>query len=262
MMRHASVTLLAALLLRTTLVWGAGPLIVLDPGHTPQKGGAIGLHGVQEVVYNDRFSARLATALRAAHFEVLLTRQPQDSIELIERAGIANQHPDALFLAIHHDSAQTLFLQQRPAEQGGGWQTLRPIAGYSLFVSQRNAQFANSLRLAQLLGRELRLLGRPPTLHHAEDIAGERRELLDRQLGIYRFDDLVVLAKTDIPALLLEVGVIVDANDEAYVSQEKNQQAMCAAIVKALLAYYAAPAAMQDKRRQQDSTAPAAAADG
>lgn len=238
-MRRSGTVLLAALLLQAALAFGARPLIVLDAGHTPHNGGAMGLHGIREVVYNDRFTARLATALQAAAFDVVLTRQAEDSLELIERAQLANQHPDGLFLAIHHDSAQSVFLKQRSAEQGGGFQTRRPIAGHSLFVSRRNAQFAASLHLAQLLGRELRALGRPPTLHHAEDIAGERRELLDRTLGIYRFDDLVVLARTTIPAVLLEVGVIVDADDEAYVSQEKNQRAMCRAIVKALQAYVA-----------------------
>lgn len=35
-----------------------------------------------------------------------------------------------------------------------------------------------------------------PSLHHAEPIHGENRELLDTTLGIYRFDDLTVLKKT------------------------------------------------------------------
>lgn len=239
-MRRSGTVLLAALLLQAALACGARPVIVLDPGHTPQNGGALGLHGIREVVYNDRFSARLATALQAAGFEVVLTRQAQENLELIERARIANQHPGALFLAIHHDSAQSVFLKQLPAHQGGGFQTLRPIGGYSLFVSRRNPQFAASLRLAQQLGRELRALGRPPTLHHAEDIAGERRELLDRALGIYRFDDLVVLAKTEMPAVLIEVGLIVDADDERYVSRPDKQLAMCRAVVSALQAYLAA----------------------
>ena len=241
-MPHRAALLLAALLVQAAVSVAAGPLVVLDPGHTPLQGGATGIRGVQEVVYNDRFSARLAHSLRAAGFDVVLTRQPADSIGLIERAQQANRHPGALFLAIHHDSAQAVFLRQRPPQQGGGFQTRRPLAGYSLFVSQRNPQYSASLRLAQRLGGALRALGRPPTLHHAEDIKGERRELLDRELGIYRFDDLVVLAKTTIPAVLLEVGVIVDADDEAYVRNNKNQQAMCRALVTALQAHVAAEA--------------------
>ena len=77
-------------------------------------------------------------------------------------------------------------------------------------------------------------LGRKPTLHHAEQIPGESRELLDSQLGIYRFDELLVIRKTKIPALLLEIGVIVDVQDEAYVSSRSNRAAMVKAIVDAL----------------------------
>ena len=43
------------------------------------------------------------------------------------------------------------------------------------------------------VGARLRDACLVPTLHHAEKIPGESRELLDAQLGIYRFDDLAAL---------------------------------------------------------------------
>ena len=39
-----------------------------------------------------------------------------------------------------------------------------------------------------------------PTFHHAEPIKGENRELVNRDLGIYRFDDLIVLKSAATPA--------------------------------------------------------------
>ena len=39
------------------------------------------------------------------------------------------------------------------------------------------------------------------------------------------------------PAVLLEIGVIVDKQDESYVSQAANRQAMIQAIVRALQKY-------------------------
>lgn len=244
---------LAAALLPAPVMFAAPDVVqvVLDPGHSPARGGAIGVRGLAEVVYNDRFSARLAAALRAAGFRLVLTRQPEQELALGERARLANQHAQAIFLSIHHDSAQEHLLQAQPASAGGGWRTRQPMSGHSLFVSRRNVRFDDSLALARLLGSELHQLGRAPTLHHAEDIDGERRELLDRQLGIYRYDELAVLAHTQIPAVLLEIGLIVDTADEAWLSRPANQDAVCAAIVRALLRW---------QKQQQAHTAAAAAA--
>lgn len=219
------------------------PRILLDPGHSPAKPGARGVRGIPEVAYNDRFAARLATVLKAASFSVELTRQADEALGLAERAALANARRPDLFLSIHHDSAQLVYLRQVPGESGDGYQTTRPIAGYSLFVSHSNPQYAASLRLAERLGGALHALGRSPTMHHAEDISGERRELLDAHLGIYRFDDLAVLARTQVPAVLLEVGVIVDADDERYVTTGANQEALCQAILRALQGYFTDPAA-------------------
>jgi N-acetylmuramoyl-L-alanine amidase len=44
---------------------------------------------------------------------------------------------------------------------------------------------------------------------------------------------LLVLRKTTVPAVLLEVGVIVDAEDEKYVADNAKQDAIVQAIVAA-----------------------------
>lgn len=209
-------------------------VVVIDPGHTPTQPGALGAQGLYEVRYNDALSAKLAKSLRAAGVQVVLTRAPSEDIGLEGRAELANQRQPALFLALHHDSAQLKYLAKTEVNGKPAYQTLQPIAGYSIFVSQRNPHFAQSQQFAKLLGQAMLALGRPPTLHHAEAIAGENRELLDAHLGIYRFDDLLVLRKTTVPAVLLEVGVIVDPVDEKYVADTARQDAIVLAIVAAV----------------------------
>lgn len=209
-------------------------VMVLDPGHTPQQRGALGVKGIHEVSYNDALSAKLAKALQANGVQVVLTRTPTEEISLDGRADLANARHADLFLAVHHDSAQLKYLTKTEVNGAPAYQTIQPIAGYSIFVSQRNPQFAQSQQFAQLLGQSIRALGRPPTLHHAEPIAGENRELLDAHLGIYRFDELLVLRKTTVPAVLLEVGVIVDAADEKYVADGAKQDAIVQAVVAAV----------------------------
>lgn len=229
------------------------PLILLDAGHHPQLGGALSVTGQYEVHYNDALVAKLAQALREKGFAVDLTRSPADVLSLNERVAKANQAQGGrradLFLSIHHDSTQLRYLKtieiDKISDNGeisqlASYQTIKPIQGYSVFVSKKNKYFRQSARFAEALGQAMFELGRPPNLHHAEKIPGENRPLLNRRTGVYHFDNLVVLAKTKIPAVLLEIGVLVDVDDERYVRQEQHQNAICQAIVKALSAYFSA----------------------
>ena len=76
----------------------------------------------------------------------------------------------------------------------------------------------------------MRSRGLRPSLHHAEKIAGENRQLLDPDLGIYRYDDLVVLRKADAPAILLEAAVLVHPQDEARAASAAYQRQIADAV--------------------------------
>lgn len=211
--------------------------IILDSGHNPSQQGALGARGVYEVAYNDNLTTQVANALKGAGFSVILTRTPTQEISLGDRVQVANASHADLFLAIHHDSAQLKYLEKTTWNSLPAYRTTESLAGYSLFVSTLNPRFDDSSRFAELLGQEMFKLGRGPSHHHGEKIPGENRELLNAKLGIYRFDDLIVLKKTSIPAVLLEIGVIVDQEDEKYVSSKENQKAIVRAIVTAVQEY-------------------------
>lgn len=213
----------------------AGPLVMLDPGHTAGAPGATSVRGTVEVEYNDAFVALLAPLLVRAGFRVEVTRRPGEELDLDARAARAGAAGAWLLLSIHHDSAQDQLLEREERDGREAFRAIRPIRGYSLFVSGLNPRYPASLRAAGALGRRLLALGRAPTLHHAEPIPGEGRPLLDRRLGIYRFDELKVLRLAPCPAVLLEVGVLVDPVDEAYVSDPGRREAMAGAIVQALV---------------------------
>ena len=85
--------------------------VVLDSGHTPKNGGALGARGIYEVEYNDQLTAKIAQALQAAGIQVVLTRKPHEEISLDGRVEIANKSNAQLFLAVHHDSAQLKYLK-------------------------------------------------------------------------------------------------------------------------------------------------------
>jgi len=209
------------------------PVVIIDPGHTDKMPGAVSITGKYEVAYNDNLVAMISKALTGAGFNAVLTRNPNQEITLDERAGMANSHHALAMLSIHHDSAQPVHLESIELNGKKTYQTRKPISGYSIFVSKKNQEFERSFMFAGLLGKELIKLGRKPTLHHAEPIPGEGRPLLDAELGIYQYDDLVVLKQTRIPAVLLEIGVIVDRSDEGYVTSREHQESIVNAIVAA-----------------------------
>ncbi|WP_291772848.1 N-acetylmuramoyl-L-alanine amidase [Castellaniella sp.] len=217
----------------------AAPIIVLDPGHNPADGGATSVRGTREIGYNDRFVAELAPALRAAGWRVRVTRAPGESISLVGRAQLADELRANLFLSVHHDSVQLRCLRQITKEGRPAFETLRPTGGYSLYVSKENPDFTLSYRFATLLGEQFRSLGRSPMLEHAGTTCGENRPLLDARLGIYQYDHLAVLRHSNVPAVLLEVGVITDAQDESYVNDAGNRRRMIAGIVRAVRVWIA-----------------------
>ena len=188
-----------------------------------------------EVLYNDRLVSAIKKELATMdNLEVLLTRNPGENSGLHERADFANRHGANLFISVHHDSAQTQYLKEMGGPENPRVETTTPIRGFSIFVSLQNRENDKSLEFAHMLGRELRRMGRTPSLHHEEKIEGENRRLLDPELGVYRFDELLVLKETRMPALLFEAGVIVDAVDEQFVSDDKNIRQTATAIKNAV----------------------------
>lgn len=209
-------------------------VVAVDPGHTLAAPGASSARGVPEVRFNDVLAARIVAALRAAGFErSYLTRRGAEAITLDERARSAQAHQARLLLSVHHDSAQPHKLQVW-SWRGQPRRYTDQIRGFSLFVSRLNAEPARSEQFARLLGARLLGACQRPTLHHAEAIAGENRELLDPQLGLYRFDELAVLRLTQMPAVLFEAGVIVHRAEEQQLRRATHQQRLAAAVVAAV----------------------------
>lgn len=187
--------------------------VIFDPGHSPAKGGATSSAGYPEYWYNDYLVRYLRDYMRANKLETDITRNPSQDFTLMQRAKMSEGKK--LFFSVHHDSVQSQFLEKTNPP------TSRKAKGYSIFVSRKNPYFEDSLKYAKILGQALRDGGLSPSEHHGEKIKGENREPIDKELGIYVFDDLVVLKHAKSPALLFEAAVIVNPEDEAL-ARDKN----------------------------------------
>ena len=147
----------------------------------------------------------------------------------MSRVKRANEWPADLFLSIHHDSVPARFLDVWDHEEIERKYSDR-FRGHSMFVSHENPQAAASLYFAQLLGGELKARALKYTPHYAEAFMQERRrELLDPTAGVYRYDQLIVLKSTRMPAVLFEAGSIVNFRDEELVISTPAHRSIIAA---------------------------------
>ena len=78
-----------------------------------------------------------------------------------------------------------------------------------MFVSFDNAERKASLLFGKFLGNQLKARDLQFTRHYTEAIMGSRRrDLVDPEAGVYRYDKLIVLRETTMPAVLLEAGMM------------------------------------------------------
>jgi N-acetylmuramoyl-L-alanine amidase len=61
-----------------------------------------------------------------------------------------------------------------------------------------------------------------------------RRILVDAEAGVYRYDQLIVLRATRMPAVLLEAGSIVNRQEELELATPERRSLTSAAIVAAV----------------------------
>lgn len=188
--------------------------LAIDIGHTPNKPGAISARGRAEYEFNKVLAQELLDALGQDGYASAFIINPEGrEIALRDRTAIAAARQADLFLSVHHDSVQPHYLYTWTVD-GSRLRYSDKFRGYSLFVSAKQSRMSESLGFAKRLGGALREQGLTPTLHHAEEIDGENRPLLDADKGIYRFDDLIVLKTATMPAVLFEAGVIVHRQEE------------------------------------------------
>jgi N-acetylmuramoyl-L-alanine amidase len=215
--------------------------VAVDVGHTAQSPGAMSARGVGEYDFNLRLARRIEQDLLHAGFgrTVLLVTDGPTRRGLAERVARANALSPDLFLSIHHDSVPDSFLQRWQYEGEEHYFSDR-FKGHSIFISNDNADVAGSLLFGQLMGEQLRARDLQYTAHYIEKFMGHRQRLLvDARTGVYRYDQLIVLKNTQMPAVLLEAGSIINRDEELRMSSPERQSAISAAVTDAVESFCA-----------------------
>jgi len=210
--------------------------VVIDVGHTREAPGALSARGVPEYDFNLRLAKQIEEKLIEAGFvstNLLITDGPA-KIGLTERVARANALSADLFISIHHDSVPQ-FLKEEWEYEGKKNSYCDRFKGYSIFVSHENRKRAASYAFATLLGSALKAKSLNYTRHYSQAFMGRwRRDLIDAEVGVYRYDALIVLRTTQMPAVLLEAGSIINRDEELLLASTDHRLLIATSVASAV----------------------------
>ena len=219
--------------------------LIVDVGHTRKSDGAMSARNVPEYDFNLKLATRLVEKLKADGFTWtrLMITEGKARPSLIRRVATANSSGAELFLSIHHDSVPDKFEETWEFE-GKKAKFSDRFSGWGLFVSKDNANFDASFAFARMIGKRMRAQGFKFAEQYSQPVMGKyRHDLLDKSAGVYRYDHLVVLMTTHMPAVLLEAGSIINRDEELQVAGQERQDATIGAVADALKEYCGMPPA-------------------
>ncbi len=182
-------------------------VIVLDAGHGGRDPGAIGPTGVLEKDVILAITLEAARLLRQQGAEVILTRQSDVAVELVQRAEIANRAGADVFVSVH---ANANVDRSKHGTSTYWWPYPDVITPGQIAARER---LAGALQTA--------LLG----------------ELQRHDLGLYQAR-FAVLRATDMPSVLLEVAFVSNPAEERLLADPAFQNRAAAAIAAGLQAYF------------------------
>ena len=198
--------------------------VSIDIGHTLKNPGAISYSKIPEYMFNRNIAYKLKSELNDFGIDSFIVDESGSDISLEDRPERALSGGASIFISLHHDSVQP---QDLPDAIN--------ISGYSLFVSKLSPP--SSVRLAVAIGPEMLSYGFSPNTYHSRDIEGENKPYINKMLGIYEYDHLIVLEHSKIPAVLIECGVLVNPIEELFMLDRVTQKKIVLALVHGIIAY-------------------------
>jgi N-acetylmuramoyl-L-alanine amidase len=224
--------------------------LIVDVGHTPEIPGAISARGANEYDFNLRLAKVIERKLNDAGYartSLLLANGPAIP-SLVRRIAQANQMSADLLLSIHHDSVPQAFKSMWEFE-GKQFEYSDRFRGHSIFISADNPNYQASLEFGKLLGARMKARGLQYTPHYTQAFMGhKRRQLVDAETGVYRFDQLIILRSARMPAVLLEAGSIINRDEEILMGTEERQSQIAGAVTEAVDKFCALRAGTRTQR--------------
>jgi len=220
--------------------------IVLDPGHGGAEDGAKGPSGLLEKDVVLDLAHRLEARLRGAGYVVLLTRSADTDVGLADRTALANHHHADLFISLHANAspsleargAETYYLSlnrvPRPPGVGEdeGW-------GHEESVDSGKATGGRDDRdpLKMVLWDMAQSTSLEESAAFAEAVQTELNQALGLENRGVRQAPFRVLVGALMPAVLVEIGFISNAEEEERLRQSAVLDRLAETLARAVDGY-------------------------
>ncbi|HEX5006817.1 MAG TPA: N-acetylmuramoyl-L-alanine amidase [Hyphomonadaceae bacterium] len=218
------------------------PLIVIDPGHGGKDPGASSQKGLQEKEVTLGIAAALREELmKSKRYDVAMTRSTDVFIELEDRVARARDLGADLFISLHADAGP------KAETRGASVYTLSPEGEKRVEAARHKNDWILDVEidadrpqevtqiLADLVQRETKNQSArfAQTLVPALAEAGwPALQNTHRKRGFY------VLLSPDVPAVLLEMGFITNAQDAAMLVSETKRKKLVEGIAHAIDSFF------------------------
>ena len=206
--------------------------ICLDPGHGGKDSGnhvGGGFFGHSEKTYTLELALELRDQLKKLGFNVILTRNKDNYVELPDRPAIANKHGADLFVSLHFNAAET----GRDEVQGPETYCITPAGASSSNERTEEAGFDSSIgngaTIANRSEQKSLLLA-----YQIQKSLVRNLNANDRGVRRARF---AVLRDAAMPAILIEGGYMTNPAEGKKIYDAAYRRQMASAIVKGILNY-------------------------
>lgn len=219
-------------------------IIVLDAGHGGKDPGAIGPHGTKEKDINLAIVLQLEKVFRKdKNYKVILTRNNDTFIPLVERANIANKNKADLFISVHCNANLN-----------------RNASGFEVYFLSENASDTEAISTETLENSVIAL----------EDKSDEKKTVLQNMLWSMVVNEYInesselssfviseasgrlkvpsrgikqanfyVLRGTQMPSILVEMAYISNYTEESKLNTGSFQKSAADSIYEGVKKYYA-----------------------
>lgn len=221
----------------------AKPLIVIDPGHGGKDPGTIGQKGLLEKTVTTAAANELKRLLEATgRYDVFLTRNGDSFVEHDDRVRIAREKHADLFISIHADSLGN------SVTRGASVYTIADRArnrSKRIVNSQNWIMDVDLAEQSDSVGDILVDLAQRSTETQSEAFADILLSNLEGKTVLvgnsHRRAGYYVLLAPDVPAVLLELGFLSNAQDEKLLKTKAHRTKLMKAVRRSVDEYFVGP---------------------
>ena len=215
-------------------------VIVIDAGHGGKDPGAKGADSREKDINLAAAKALKAKLERTGRYRVVMTRDSDTFVPLETRVEIARKADADLFISLHSDSGPDSSVRGATVYTLSDKGSDRVVRG----VMGQNDWFINvdlpgrDRAVNQILLDLTQRATRNRSASFAEDLLNRISDRVDLQRRNHRDAGFVVLLAPDVPAVLLGMGFLTNADDEAELNDSAKRDRLMSGVAESIDDYF------------------------